>query len=65
MSDFIDIGIGAYWPLLVFGALYVAYIIWRNKKKRQPSSGVNSLEDPMGISDDDCGGGDDGGGSDE
>ena len=62
MRDFIDIGIVA----LVFAALYVAFIIWRNKKnKRQPSSGVNSLEDPMGISDDDSGGGDDGGGSDE
>ena len=62
MRDFIDIGIGA----LVFAALYVAFIIWRNKKnKRQTSSGANSLEDPMGISDDDSGGGDDGGGSDE
>ena len=62
MRDFFDIGIGT----LVFAVLVVAFIIWNNKKnKRQPSSGVNSHEDPMGISDDDSGGGDDGGGSDE
>ena len=62
MRDFFDIGIGT----LVFAVLVVALFIWINKKnKRRPPSGVNSYEDPMGISDDDGGGGDDGGGSDE